>query len=104
MEGNELIAFQIISNVGMAKSKFIAGLNFAKLNDYVNAEAAIIEGQTFLTAGHKIHSDIIQQEAQGHKTEFSLLLMHAEDQFMTVETLKLIIVELIAMRKEFIRV
>ena len=104
MEGNELIAFQIISNVGMAKSKFIEALNFSKKNEYVKAEEAIKEGQNFLKEGHKVHSEIIQKEAQGTKTEFSILLMHAEDQFMNVETLKIVIVELIEMRKEFIRV
>ena len=38
---------------------------------------------------------MIQKEAAGEKSEFSLLLMHAEDQLMTTETLKIVAEEFI---------
>ncbi|MGX7418632.1 PTS lactose/cellobiose transporter subunit IIA [Carnobacterium gallinarum] len=101
MDGIELIAFQIISNVGTAKSNFIEALELAKQKDFEGSDALIKEGEKYLIEGHKIHSKIVQNEAQGNKTEFSILLMHAEDQFMSSETLKLVIVELIQMRKEY---
>ena len=45
--------------------------------------------------GHHAHASLIQQEAAGEKSEFSLLLMHAEDQLMTTETLKIVAEEFI---------
>ena len=45
--------------------------------------------------GHRAHASLIQKEAEGEQTAFSLLLMHAEDQLMTTETLKIITEEFI---------
>jgi PTS system cellobiose-specific IIA component len=101
LNGIELIAFQIISNVGMAKSKFIEALEYAKKSNYEAANECIKEGNTFLVEGHNVHRELIQKEASGEKTEFSILLMHAEDQFMSTETIKLLVGEMIEMRREF---
>ena len=43
----------------------------------------------------------IQQEASGDKVEFSLIIMHAEDQMMSAETIKVLAEEMIQMYKEF---
>lgn len=101
LNGTELIAFQIISNVGMAKTKFIEALEKAKQSDFEKAGELIKEGNTFLVEGHNVHRELIQKEASGEKTEFSILLMHAEDQFMSAETIKLLIGEMIEMRREY---
>lgn len=101
MNGIELIAFQIISNVGMAKTKFIEALEHAKKGNYQAADDSIKEGNTFLVEGHNVHRELVQKEASGEKSEFSILLMHAEDQFMSAETIKLLIGEMIEMRREF---
>lgn len=37
---------------------------------------------------------IIAQEADGYKIEFSLLLMHAEDQINSAEVIKILVEEL----------
>lgn len=100
MEGTELIAFQIISNVGMAKTKFIEALAQAKNGDFPGAASLMKEGSDFLVEGHKVHGELIKNEAAGNKTEFSILLMHAEDQFMSAETIKLLIAEMIEWRQE----
>ena len=50
--------------------------------------------------GHHAHSGLIQNEASGKKLEFSLIIMHAEDQLMSAETIKDIAIELIEMNKE----
>jgi len=100
MDGTELIAFQIISNVGMAKTKFIEALAQAKNGDFPGAASLMKEGSDFLVEGHKVHGELIKNEAAGNKTEFSILLMHAEDQFMSAETIKLLIAEMIEWRQE----
>lgn len=50
--------------------------------------------------GHHAHSGLIQNEANGKKLEFSLIIMHAEDQLMSAETIKDLAIELIEMNKE----
>ena len=50
--------------------------------------------------GHHAHASLIQKEAAGEKVEFSLIIMHAEDQMMAAETTKLLIEEMIEMFKQ----
>ena len=98
MEGLELIAFEIISNVGMAKSLAIEALRVVRSGNY--AEERLSEAAKYLTEGHHAHTSLIQKEAAGEKTEFSLMLMHAEDQMMSAEVIKSLAEEMIEMYKE----
>lgn len=100
MEGMELIAFEIISNVGTAKSLAIEALRDAKQGKYDEAQAKLEEASTYFVNGHHAHSSLIQKEASGEKVEFSLIIMHAEDQMMSAETIKLLVEEMIEMYKE----
>ena len=95
MEGLELIAFEIISNVGMAKSLAIEALRVVRSGNYAEGEERLSEAAKYLTEGHHAHTSLIQKEAAGEKTEFSLMLMHAEDQMMSAETLKIMADEMI---------
>lgn len=100
MEESELIAFDIISKVGTAKSQYIEALEYAKKQDFNHAQELISKGNASLIEGHKVHSKLIQRESLGEKTSVTVLLMHAEDQFMNVETIKFLIIELIEMREK----
>lgn len=100
MEGLEKTIFQIISHVGTAKSKYVEALASSKKANFKQAEALIKEGDGFLIAGHKIHSKLVQNEAAGEGEPPSLLLVHAEDQFMSAETVKLLVKELIEVYKK----
>lgn len=84
----EMICFQIISNSGAAKSNYVEAIQKAKEKDYAAAE-------DFFVGAHKVHADLIQKEAQGQKSEFSLLFMHAEDQMASCEMAKLLAEEII---------
>lgn len=99
MEGLELIAFEIISNVGMAKSLAIEALRAVRTGNYAEGNEMLEEASKFLTEGHHAHTSLIQKEAAGEKTEFSLMLMHAEDQMMSAETIKTLVEEMIEMYK-----
>ena len=100
MEDMELICFKIISAVGEAKSDYISALEAAKKGEFEKAEELIKHGDSCYLNGHKQHGELIAQEASGQKTEICLLLMHAEDQLMAAETIKLLVVELIALYKK----
>lgn len=95
MDGLELISFQIISAVGTARSMYIEAIQLAKEGKIAEAREQIVEGEKIFTEGHHAHAQLIQQEANGDKVEFQLLLMHAEDQLMSAEGFKIIATEFI---------
>lgn len=97
----EMICFQIISNSGMAKSSYVEAIQKAKNNDYEEAEKLMNDAENYFVEAHKIHANMIQQEASGNKTDFSLLLMHAEDQMSSTEMAKLMAEEIIGLYKVF---
>lgn len=95
MEGLELACFSIISNVGAAKSMYIQALSLAKEGKYDEAKDMIVEGEAMYVEGHKAHMELVQQEAGGEKVETSLILMHAEDQLISTEVIKMMVLEFI---------
>ena len=68
--------------------------------NYAEGEERLAEAAKYLTEGHHAHTSLIQKEAAGEKTEFSLMLMHAEDQMMSAEVIKSLAEEMIEMYKE----
>ena len=100
MEGLELISFNIISNVGTAKSMGLEALMKGRSGKMEEAEKLLQEASAFMKEGHKSHIGLIQDEAKGNKQEFSLLFMHAEDQMMSAETILCLAREMIYMQKE----
>lgn len=97
MEGLELISFQIISNVGMAKSLAIEAVREVRQGNYDLAKRKIEECSSFMEEAHHAHTELIQKEASGEKVEFSLILMHAEDQMLSAETIIVLANEMIEM-------
>lgn len=95
----ELISFQIISAVGTAKSTYIEAMRLAEKGKFEEAEEKIKEGQKVFLEGHKAHAGLIQKEAAGEEVKINILLMHAEDQLMSAETIKLMAEEIIKLNK-----
>lgn len=100
MDDMELIAFEIISNVGMGKSLVIEAIREGRKGKYDVAEQKIQEANKFLLQGHHAHTSLIQKEAAGEKLEFSLIIMHAEDQLISAETIKDLGIEIMEMHKD----
>ena len=100
MEGLELISFQIISAVGTARSMYIEAIQKAKEGDFEGAKELIAQGEEVFTQGHHAHAELIQKEANGEKTEFALLLMHAEDQLMSAEAFGILATEFVDVYKK----
>ncbi|WP_326511497.1 PTS lactose/cellobiose transporter subunit IIA [Clostridium intestinale] len=100
MDGMELIAFNIISNVGTAKSMGIQALIKGREGKEKEAEKLLEDAASFLKEGHKPHAHLIQEEAKGNKQELSLILMHAEDQLMASEIILSLAKEILYMQTE----
>jgi len=99
-EEMELICFQLIANSGASKSSFVEAIQAAKKGLFEDAKAKLVEAEEAFVEAHKIHAELIQKEASGEKTEFSLLFMHAEDQMASTELVQLLAQELIELYRE----
>ncbi len=90
MEGLELICFKIIASAGEARNSYLNAYRFAKRKDIAAAKKSMQEAEEFFNKAHQAHAELITQEANGDSVSVTLLLVHAEDQVMSVETLKMI--------------
>lgn len=93
----EEIACGMIANIGMARSKYIEAVQKAKRYEFDEADRLMKEGCELYLSGHEIHYQILQEEGSGNKTEFSLLLMHAEDIMLSAESFKMMAEEFICL-------
>lgn len=93
-------AFQIIATVGEAKSLFIEAMYAARENDFEGAQAKLDEGTEVYSKAHSFHFELVQKEASGEDLPFSILFMHAEDQMLTTETVKIMAEEIVNLRKD----
>lgn len=100
MEGLELICFNIISSVGMAKSSYVEAMRAAEKGDYELCEAKMKEGDDFYSKGHDAHLELLAKEANGEDFAPGVILMHAEDQMMAAEVVRLMAEENIKMSKK----
>ncbi|MFI3227773.1 MAG: PTS lactose/cellobiose transporter subunit IIA [Clostridia bacterium] len=100
MEDLEMTCFEIITNVGSARSFYIEAIALAKQGKFDEADAAIKEGEEAFKAGHHAHVGLIQKEASGEPVQVSLILLHAEDQLMSAEGFKIVAVEFIELYKK----
>jgi PTS system cellobiose-specific IIA component len=95
MEGLELVSFQIIAAAGSARSSYIEALQAAKAGNFEEAEALIKQGDNDFVEAHHVHAELIQKFAAGEDPGANILLIHAEDQVMSAEVLKIMAVEFI---------
>ena len=86
----EEVCFQIIANVGMAKSMYIDSISKAKEGDFDAARQMIEQGSEAYVEGHNVHLQLLANDAGGKSVNFSMLLMHAEDQLMGAETFRIV--------------
>lgn len=101
LEQMQSVAFQIIAEVGTAKSMYMEAMRIAKEEkDFDGARQMIVEGQELATSAHSHHFEIVQKEAAGESLPFSIMLMHAEDQLLTTEVIKTMAEELIDVHEQ----
>ena len=101
MDNLELVSFQLISNVGEARSALFEAMRAAREECFEEADKLVRDAEDSLIKAHESHSSLIMQEASGDKVQISLLLMHAEDQLMTTELLKGMAKEVILTHKKY---
>ena len=91
------IAFEIIANVGTARGMYIEAIQEAKAGNFDQAAQLLKDGKEAFVEGHHGHADLLEWQGQGLTWKTNIYLMHAEDQLMSAETLKIVCDELIDM-------
>ena len=86
----EEIIMNLIMHSGEARSYSMEAIQAAKENNIEEAKSLIEKADEELGHAHNA-----QTKAGGDKAEFSLLLCHAQDHFMTTMTLKDVAIEII---------
>lgn len=99
----EEIIMNLIIHSGEARSYSIEAIQCAKNEDIAEARKLIEKAEIELSKAHNIQTSLIQKEADGGKTELSLLMVHAQDHFMTSMTLKSLAIEIIDLHEKFIK-
>ena len=100
LEKLSVVAMEIITYSGAAKSTYIEAMHLAKKQQVAEANAKLEEGDNFLKEAHEKHLALLQKEALENEPQVSMLVMHAEDQFMSCETIKIMVKEFMEIYQE----
>lgn len=99
MEGLELISFNIIAYAGDAKSYYVEAIECAKEKNFELAQQKIKEGEKSQLEAHRAHMTLLTDAASGKAANVDILLLHAEDQLMSCEVIKMMASEVIGIYK-----
>lgn len=94
------ISFMIITFAGTAKSDAMLAIYSAKKNDFEDAKLKLESAEKNIIEAEKQHADLVQREAAGTEIKIPLLLMHAEDQLLSTQTLLLMAEEFVSLYKK----
>lgn len=100
MELNENICFRMIASIGEATSCYMEAIEAARNKEYERAMDLLTQGAESALECHHAHAGLLTAMANHEKMECSLLLIHAEDQMMNGEMMKLLANELIEVYKK----
>lgn len=79
----EIIAMSLIANSGSGRSLAFEALKKAKNHEFAEAQQLLSEANQAIQAAHHAQTELLQEEARGNGQELSILLVHAQDHFMT---------------------
>lgn len=98
------ISFMIITFAGTAKSDAMLAIYDAKAGKFDDAKLKLKSAEKNIIEAEKQHADLVQKEAAGAEIKIPLLLMHAEDQLLSTQTLLLMAEEFVDLYKKIIEI
>lgn len=102
MDELEMISCQLIAAAGGAKSSYIEAIEASKNGQFEEADRLMKEGAQIYVSGHDAHLKLLQMSAEG-ELNLSLLLIHAEDQMMSCETIKILAEQMIETNRQLLK-
>ena len=97
----ELIALNLISNSGVARTKAFEALSKARKGEFNEAKSLLKEAEESSLLAHKAQTELLQAEVNGEKLDYSIIMVHAQDHLMTSMLAKELIEEMVKMYEEF---
>jgi lactose PTS system EIIA component len=94
-----MIAFEIVSFAGEARSKLLIALTKAGEGKYEEAENLAEEARKSLLKAHEAQTEMLSAEARGETSQVSFMMVHAQDHLMTAMLLKDLMKHLIHLYK-----
>lgn len=88
VEQIQMLSFTIILHAGNARSFAMEAIGLAKEYQFDEARNKIAEANKEFTEAHHVQTNLLQNEANGIKTDISVILIHAQDHLMTAMTVK----------------
>lgn len=86
--------FLMISIVGEVKASYMKSIQEARHNDFEKAKEYICQGDEIFSKIYDIQNQLTQEEMNGILNDYHLLLIHAQDQVMSVEQVKVLALEM----------
>lgn len=83
-----LEAFKIISEAGNASALFLKAVAAAENECFDEADIQMQTGSVSLVAAHQLQTQLLQKEASGCVSEYSLIMVHAQDHLMNAILMK----------------
>ena len=99
MEELENTVFELIVYAGNGKSSSMEAIQEAKKGNFEKADDLLKEAGVQLGKAHKFQTGLIQAEAAGKSTPITMLLIHAQDHFMSAMTVRDLATEIVEMYK-----
>jgi len=96
----EMCAMNIIANSGDARSKAFGALEAAKAGDFEEADRLLEEAKACGQKAHNAQTELLFADAQGLAPAMNVLLVHAQDHFMTSMLAEELIREIILLYKD----
>jgi len=96
----EMIAMGIIASAGDARSYAFAALEEAKKGNYQEADELLAKCKEAGVGAHQSQMDLLTAQAEGRAPEMDVLLVHAQDHFMTSMLAEELIREIIQLYKK----
>ncbi len=89
-----IVSMNVITFAGEAKSLAIEALRILKKNDFEKAKKLIIKAKEKMLESQKWHFKALSADAKP-----DVLFIHAEDQFLSSDTIIILVEEIIQLRK-----
>lgn len=88
------VAMNVITYSGLAKSCYIEAIREMRAGNYEGFNESITKGDESFVKAHHAHIEILNREMSTGEPQITMLLAHAEDQLMSAETIKTLVVEM----------
>lgn len=77
------VAMEVIMNACNGRDKVEQAIEHITMAEFDKAEKLLVEAEADILKAHVAQTKIIQSQAAGESTEYSLLFIHAQDTIMT---------------------